>query len=344
MTQYIIRRLLILPIVLFGMTVLIFAMLQMLSPAERATLYVTSGTVLKNPAALQQIIHQYGLDQPIYMQYVRWLNQVLHGHLGWSQSAQMPVEQALAIYFPATLELTLWSVVPIIIIGIWAGIQAALHHDRVVDHLARLFSIFGYSFPTFVVALILLMVFYASLQWFPPGRLSDWASAIVYSPAFHRYTGMNTLDALFNGRPDIFADALRHIVLPAFTLIYVTVALILRVMRSSMLDVIRQDYITVARSKGLPEKLVVNRHGRPNALIPVVTISGLLIAGLLNGVVITETVFNYHGMGWWSANAALSFDAVSVLGVTLVAGVLIILANLIVDIMYAYLDPRIRLG
>jgi len=342
MTQYIIRRLLILPIVLIGLSVLIFAMLQALDPVERAALYVTSPP--KNPSALADIIQKYGLDEPIYLQYVHWLNRVIHGNLGWSKTAQMPVLGALVNYFPATLELALWSFIPIIVIGVWLGIQAAIHHDGIIDQFARVFSIIGYSFPTFVFGLLMLMIFYAALRWLPPGRLSDWATAIVYSSEFHRYTGMNTLDALLNNRLDIFGDALRHLVLPALTLAYVNWALILRVTRSSMLDVIRQDYITVARAKGLPERLVTNRHARPNAMIPVATIGGLLLVGLLNGVVITETVFNYHGMGWWAANAALNFDAVSVLGITLFDGALLILANLVVDVMYAYLDPRIRLA
>jgi peptide/nickel transport system permease protein len=269
---------------------------------------------------------------------------VLHGDLGWSKTAEMPVLTAIATYFPATLELALWSFVPILMIGVWLGIQAAIHHDGLIDQLARVFSIVGYSFPTFVFGLLMLMIFYAALHWFPPGRLSDWATAVVISSGYHTYTGMNTLDALLNGRYDIFVDALRHLVLPALTLSYVNLALILRVTRSSMLDVIRQEYITVARAKGLAERAVINRHARPNAMIPVATIGGLLLVSLLNGVVITETVFNYHGMGWWAATAALNFDAVSVLGITLFDGALLILANLAVDIMYAYLDPRIRLA
>jgi peptide/nickel transport system permease protein len=341
MTRYIIRRLLILPIVMLGLSVLVFGMMQLLGPAERAALYVTSPP--KTATAMADIIQKYGLDQPLYVQYGRWLDNIVHGNLGWSKTAQMPVAQAIATYFPATLELGLWSFVPIIVIGIWLGIQAAIHHDGIIDQAARVFSIIGYSFPTFVFGLLMLMIFYAALQWLPPGRLSDWATAVVISPGFHRFTGMNTLDALLNNRWDIFGDALRHLVLPALTLSYVNWALILRVTRSSMLDVIRQDYITVARAKGLTEHNVINRHARPNAMIPVATIGGLLLVGLLNGVVITETVFNYHGMGWWAANAALNFDAISVLGITLFDATLLILANLVVDVMYAYLDPRIRL-
>jgi peptide/nickel transport system permease protein len=341
MTKYIIRRLLILPIVLLGLSMLIFGLLMFLSPVERAALYVTS--VPRTADAIQQVIHKYGLNQPFYVQYWHWLDGILHGNLGWSKTAQMPVVDAIKLYFPATLELALWSVIPIIVIGTWLGVQAAIHHDSFIDQAARIFSIIGYSFPTFVFGLLVLMVFYANLHWFPPGRLSQWATQVVISPAFHRYTGMNTVDALLNLRFDIFLDALRHIFLPALTLAYVSWALLLRVARSSMLEVLRQDYIRTARAKGQSERLVIRQHAEPNALIPVATVGGLLMVGFLNGVVITETVFNYHGMGLFAANAALNFDAVSVLGIALLAGTLLVFANLVVDILYSYLDPRIRL-
>jgi peptide/nickel transport system permease protein len=341
MLRYIIRRLLVLPIVILGLSILIFGMLQLLDPVERAALYVTN--IPKTPEALQAIIQKYGLDQPIYIQYWHWIQGVAHGNLGWSKTAQMPVLKAIGTYFPATLELALWSFIPIIFIGTWLGVQAAVHHDSIVDHAARVFSIIGYSFPTFVFGLLVLMFFYANLQWFPPGRLSDWATAIVYSPSFHRYTGMNTFDALLNLRINVFLDAIRHLFLPALTLAYVDWALILRVTRSSVLNVVQQDYVRTARAKGMGEERVINRHILPNALIPVATVGGLLLVGLLNGVVITETVFNYHGMGLFAATAALNFDAVSVLGIALLAGSLLVFANLAVDVLYSYLDPRIRL-
>ena len=251
--------------------------------------------------------------------------------------------EGLATYFPATLELALWSFIPIMFGGIWLGIKAAINHDKFIDQAARIFSIVGYAFPTFVFGLLMLMIFYAALQWFPPGRLSDWATNVVLSPAFHTYTGMYSIDALLNLRLDIFLDAVRHIVMPALTLIYVNWALILRVTRSSMLDVLRAEYTTVARAKGLPERTVINRHARPNAMIPVVTVGGLFFAGLLNGAVIAETIFEFHGIGWWAANAASILDIASVLGVALFGGILLIIANLVVDVAYAYLDPRIRL-
>jgi peptide/nickel transport system permease protein len=342
MAQYIIRRLLILPIIMLGLSLLIFGMLQMLDPAERAALYVSSPP--KNARALDEIVQKYGLDQPIYVQYAQWIGRVVHGDLGWSKTAQMPVLTAIIQYFPATMELALWSFVPIILGGVWLGVQAAIHHDKFIDQLARVFSIVGYSFPTFVFGLLVLLLFYAQLHWLPPGRNSDWASAIIYAPGFHRYTNMNSIDALLNLRLDVFWDSLKHMILPVITLAYVNWALILRVTRSSMLEVIGQEYVTVARAKGLTNQEVINRHARPNAMIPVATIGGLLLVGLLNGVVITETVFNYHGMGWWAAAAALNFDAISVLGIALFDGALLIIANLVVDVLYAYLDPRIRLA
>ncbi len=342
MGRYIIRRLLILPIVLIGLTFLIFGMISFLDPAARAALYVSSPP--KTARALAQLVQTYGLDKPIYVQYWNWLSQVLHGDFGWSKTAQQPVLSAIANYFPATLELALWSFIPIVLIGVWLGVQAAIHQDSWIDQLARIFSIIGYSFPTFVFGLLVLMIFYANLQWFPPGRLSDWANAVVTSTGYHQFTHLNTLDAILNGRLDIFLDALRHLVLPAITLAYIDMALILRVTRSSMLDVIRQDYVNVARAKGLKERDVINRHARPNAMIPVATVGGLLLVGLMNGVVITETVFNYRGIGYWIAASALQLDVVSVLGVTLFEATLLVLANLVVDVMYAYLDPRIRLS
>jgi peptide/nickel transport system permease protein len=342
MINYIIRRLIALPFVLIGLSIMIFGMLQMLDPIERASLYVSNPP--KTAAALQDIIAKYGLNKPVYVQYWNWLDGLLHGNLGWSQTAGMPVLTAIKTYFPASLELALWSFVPIMIIGIWLGIQAAVHQNTIIDQAARVFSIIGYSFPTFVFGLLVLMFFYADLQWFPPGRLSDWAMSIVYSSSFHQYTGMMTIDALLNGRFDIFFNAIRHLILPALTLSYVNWALILRVTRSSMLGVIHQNYIVTAKAKGLSNRLVINRHARPNAMIPVVTIGGLLLVGLLNGVVITETVFNFHGMGLFFGTAALNLDAISVLGVTIFEGALLVIANLVVDILYAVLDPRIRLG
>jgi len=325
-----------------------------LGPVERSALYVRD--IPKNDRQVDAIITRYGLDKPFYVQYWNWLvgvkdgatgervGGVLRGDLGYSRTGREPVIDALIRRLPATLELALWSMIPVIGFGIWLGIKAALNHNKPIDQAARIFAILGWSLPTFVFALLLLLVFYARLDWFQPGRLSTGFSQEILKPGFTTYTNMVTVDALLNLRFDIFLDALRHLVMPVLTLVVIQVALLLKVTRSSMLEEMRQDYVTTARAKGLPEKMVVNRHIRRNALIPVITVAGLTLAGLLNGVVITETVFDFPGLGSWAAAAALSLDVLSMLGYTLFSAVLLIIANLIVDVLYAVLDPRIRLN
>jgi peptide/nickel transport system permease protein len=353
MLNYILRRLMIMPLLLFGVTVLIFAMLQFLSPVERAALFVRD--IPKTDKAIEGYIIQYGLNDPLPVQYWHWLvgrkdpstgeikGGILRGDFGYSKSANLEVIDMIKHRFPATLELALWSVAPIVLGGVWLGVVSAVNHNNMIDQVARVFSILGYSFPTFVFGLLVLMVFYAKLNWFPPGRLSIDMDAVVLSSAFHRYTTMNTIDALLNLRFDVFIDAARHLVLPVLTLSYLNWALLLRVTRSSMLESLRQDYVTTARAKGLTEHDVINKHARPNALIPVATIAGLLVLLLLNGVVITETVFNYPGMGKAAADAAVQLDVITVLGLVLFNGMILVLSNLVVDVTYAFLDPRIRL-
>jgi peptide/nickel transport system permease protein len=354
MTQYILRRLLILPLTLFGVTVLIFGMLQFLGPEARSALYVRD--IPHNAGAIDGIIKKYGFNDPIYLQYWHWLvgkkdltsgqinGGILRGDFGYSRTGSQMVADLIKQRFPATIELVLYSVIPIVGIGIWLGIVAAVNHNKPIDQIARLFSIVGYSFPSFVFGLLMLMIFYAQLRWFPAGRISDWANAVLFLPTYHNYTGMVTLDAILNGRFDIFLDALRHLVLPVITLAYINWAAFLRITRSSMLETLRQEYVTTARAKGLKEQKVVNQHARPNALIPVTTYAGLQVAGLLGGAVFTETIFNFPGIGSAAAAAASQLDVVTVLGLTMLTGVILIVANLIVDVMYAFLDPRVRLG
>ncbi len=354
MAAYIIRRLLILPVILIGVTILIFGMLQVLGPVERSALYVRD--IPKNEHQVDAIITRYGLDKPFYVQYWNWLvgtidgatgervGGVLRGDLGYSRTGREPVIDVLLRRFPATLELAAWAMVPVIGFGIWIGAKAALNHNKPFDQVARVLAILGWSFPTFVFALLLLLVFYAKLDWFQPGQLSTQFSQEVLQPGFNQYTHMMTIDSLLNLRFDIFLDSLRHLIMPVTTLMVIEVALLLKITRSSMLEEMRQDYVTTARAKGLPEKMVVNRHIRRNALIPVITVAGLTLAGLMGGVVITETVFNYPGIGSWAAAAAVSLDVLSMLGYALFTAVLLVIANLIVDVMYAVLDPRVRLS
>lgn len=353
MTNYIIRRLLLIPVLLFGVTVIIFAMLQFLGPVERSALYVKD--IPKNENQIRGIIKKYGLDKPIHQQYYRWLvgykdpatgkryGGILYGDFGYSRTGSQPVIDIIKNRFPNTVDLALWSVFPMLSVGIWLGVQAAVHQNGWVDQAARVFSIVGTSFPTFVFGLLVLILFYAQLGWFPPGKMSDWVSQLLFSGEFHRYTKLLTIDALLNGRLDVFWDALRHMILPVLTLSYINWATFVRVTRSSMLETLRMEYVTTARAKGLSEKVVINKHAKPNAMLTVVTMAGMSVVGLLGGVVITETVFNYPGIGQAAANAAQQLDVVTVLGFAIFNGLILIVANLVVDILYGVIDPRVRL-
>ncbi len=353
MLNYIIRRLLILPFILIGVTMLVFAMLSMLTPYERASLYVSD--IPKRQGAIDDIIEKYGLNDPVYVQYWHWMvgrkdvdtgeieGGILRGDMGFSTVGHQPVVDVIKHRLPATAELALLSALPLIGLAIWMGVQSAVNHNKLPDQVIRVLAIIGWSLPVFVLGLVLLMVFYAQLGWFPPERLSTWASQVVQSGEFTQYTQMNTVDALLNLRFDIFLDALRHLILPVITLSVVSWAFLLRVTRSSMLDTLRQDYMTTARAKGLAEKTVIKEHAVPNALIPVITVGGMTLIGLFNGVVITESIFNYPGLGKFMATSAASLDVVSVLGMTLFSSFILVFGNLVVDVLYGIVDPRIRL-
>ncbi len=354
MVTYIVRRLLLVPLLLFGVTVLIFGMLQFISPVERTALYVRD--IPKNDKAVEGIIRLYGFDKPIYVQYWRWLvgridsitgerkGGILFGDFGYSRTSSEPVATLIKDRFPNTLDLTIWAVGPVVLVGIWMGVQAAVHHNGFIDQAARVFSIVGTSFPTFVFGLLMILIFYANLRWLPPGRISDTFSRVVNSGSFHHYTSLLTFDSLLNGRFDIFWDVLKHMLLPILTLSYISWATFLRVTRGSMLETLRMEYVTTARAKGLPERDVIYKHARPNAMLPVVTLAGFSVVGLLGGVVITETVFNYPGIGSAAARAAVSLDVVTTLGFALFNGFILIVANLVVDVLYAFVDPRVRLS
>ncbi|MBE9513632.1 MAG: ABC transporter permease [Chloroflexi bacterium] len=342
MRAYIFRRLLLLVPVLIGVTLFIYGITMFFSPIQRATLYVTS---IRQLTALPAIIEQYGLDQPFFVQYARWIGEVLTGNLGWSNVAGMPVWDAIWHFLPATLELAMFATPLIILVGIVLGSQAAAHKDKPLDHGTRVAAIVGWSLPTFWLGLLLMMIFYGYFRGLlPPGRLSIQMDMVVNSAEFVRYTHINTLDAILNLNGPVFLDALRHLVLPVITLSVVNVAFIMRLMRSSMLESLGKGYVLTARAKGLSERVVVNKHARRNALIPVITVSGYLLAALANGVVITETIFNYKGIGWWAWQSAVRLDIASVLGFALFNAFLFVLVNLVVDILYTRVDPRVRLG
>lgn len=339
MISYILRRLAFLPLVMLGVTILLFALLQFLTPEMRASLYIKDPRQL---SALEEIIREHRLRDPLPIQYVLWLKRLLRADLGYSETAKMPVRDALVGFFPASAELALLSFLPIFFVGLWLGTLSAAHRDKTFDHLSRIFSILGYSLPSFVLGLVLLMVFYGQLGWFPPGRLSVESDLWMQAHAFRRFTGFLTLDSLLNANLPLFWDALRHLILPAVTLAYIEVALLVRIVRSSMLEELGKDYVRTARAKGLPESMVIKKHARRNALIPAITLSSILLAQLMAGVVITETVFNYPGLGRWGAFAAQQLDVPAVMGFALCTAGLFVLGNLAADLLYAWLDPRIR--
>ncbi len=341
---YVIRRLILVVPVLVGVTLLIFAITQMFDPISRAVIYV-------NPEKVRDwdsVVETYGLNDPVHVQYFRWMSQVLQGNLGYSQECRLPVVEGLLRKLPATAELVLYSAPFIIIIGIYLGVKSAVHKDKAVDHLTRILAIVGWSLPTFWSAIILLSIFYGIFHIFPPGRLGYTAQHFVMdgvrSGTYRMYTGLNSVDGLLNGELWVTWDALQHLVLPCANLVIIQIALIIRVMRSSMLESLSKAYIVTAKAKGLSNKEVINKHARRNALIPVVTLSALVVAGMLTGVVITETVFNIPGIGSAAARAAVYHDTPFVLGFAMFAAIVFVFTNLLVDVIYAYIDPRIRLG
>jgi len=340
---YIARRLLIFPVTLVGLSILVFSLSAFLTPQERLMAYLHSPLQVRGPEVVQQLLEKHGLMDPLHVQYWRWFKGVAKGNFGFSTTAQEPVFQAIVKRLPATLELVLFSIFPIIIGGVVLGVLSATYHNKPLDHALRLVAITGWSMPTFLFALLIMMLFYGELRWFLPQRLSYWAKDIVLSVDFVRYTGMNVLDGILNGRWDIIADALRHIMMPVLTLVLVDWAALCRITRSSMLESLHQDYINTARAKGQRERAVVFRHALRNALLPVVTFGGMLVAWLLAGVVITETIFNYEGIGRFAASAAQHLDFAGILGFAMFFGTLMISMNLIVDLTYASLDPRVRL-
>ncbi|MBN2045499.1 MAG: ABC transporter permease [Anaerolineales bacterium] len=354
MLNYIIRRLLIMPIILLGVSLLLFSIISLMKPIDRAKAMFTTD-IPNRLRDWEGLIEKFGLDDPVYLQYWHWLvgiedpdtgdirGGILRGNLGYSWSGRSSVADVIKRRGPASAELVLWSAFPIIGFGIWMGVKAAVHHNKLIDHILRFSAIAGWSIPAFVIGFLLIMYFSSRLHWFSPGRLTLEVGQIVQSEGFVNYTKMHTIDALLNLRLDVFLDALRHLVLPVITLSVTSWAFLLRMTRFSMLETLNQEYITTARAKGLHEDTIVRRHALPNALIPVITVGGLALVGLFNGVVITEVIFNYPGLGSFLAESAIALDLVSVAGVTLFFSVILVVANLVVDILYMIIDPRIRL-
>jgi ABC-type dipeptide/oligopeptide/nickel transport system permease component len=340
--NYIIRRLLLMVLVLVGVTILVFAILMLIPPGMRVAAYVKSEKV---PASqIDNMIRTYGLQDPAPVQYFRWLGKILRLDFGFSTTADAPVWEGFVGFFPTTLELVLYATPVIILVGIWLGTLAATRKDQPIDHGVRVFAIVGYSLPTFWLGLLLLMILYGFFGIFPPGTLFDANKDIIHDPSFRRYTYLLTIDAILNWRWGLFLDALYHLVLPTLNLAILDSALIMRLVRGSMLESLGQDYIRTALAKGADRKTIYKKHARRNGLLPVITISGEMFAGLLSGMVITETIFVRQGIGYWMARAAVQLDVSAIMFNVLFLGVVFVVVNLVVDLIYAAIDPRIRLA
>ena len=285
-------------------------------------------------AALER---RWGLDKPIPVQYVYYVGNLLQGDWGESISRRTPVAQELRTRVPATIELSFYALAFAIVMGVPMGIVSALNHDRWPDHLARFLTLLGTSIPVFWLGLLLLYVFFYRLEWLPgPGRLD------VGMKAPPTLTGMITVDALVYRDWNVLTAALKRLVLPSIVLGSFAMGIVARMLRSSLLASLGDDYVRTARAKGLGERSVVIGHAMRNALIPTVTVLGLTTAGLLAGAVLTETIFSWPGVGSFAVSAALKLDYPALLGVTLIVAVIYVLVNLFVDIVYGLLDPRIR--
>lgn len=336
MGAYLIRRMLLSLLVLLLVTLVTFILAHSIPGDPLAA--VVNERVAK-PEIVEQYRKKYGLDKPLPVQYILYLRNLARGDLGLSLTTQRPVATDLGTFFPATVELGLAALFFAVVTGLPLGVIAALRHNGLPDYLARAVSLFGASVPVFYLALISLFVISYKLQWLPfSGRLDPGVAAPTH------ITGMYTVDALLTGRLDRFAEALKYLIQPAVVLGAFTMGIVTRMVRSSLLDVMGQDYIRTARAKGLAERRVVGLHALRNALIPTVTVIGLTVGGLLAGAVLTETTFSWPGLGRYAVEAAGRLDYPVILAVTLISAVIYIVVNLAVDLLYTVLDPRIRQG
>lgn len=289
-------------------------------------------------ATYDQVYRELGLDRPLYEQFAIYVWQVLQGDLGTSLLTARPVADDILRVFPATLELATVATIIGVVFGIPMGVIAAVNQGRWQDQVVRVVGLFGYSMPVFWLGLMGLLIFYGVLDWVSgPGRLD-----IFYEDIVPPVTGVILIDSLLAGDFEVFKNALSHLVLPASVLGYFSLAYISRMTRSFMLEQLSQEYIVTARVKGVSEARVVWRHALGNIMVPLITVIALSYANLLEGSVLTETVFAWPGLGQYITNALLSADMNAVLGGTIVVGMLFIGLNLLSDFLYRVVDPRAR--
>ena len=334
MIKYVTRRLLGAIPVLFGLSMVVFAFVHLLPGDPVAALLGQHAT----PELTAQIRDQMGLDKPLYEQYGIYLGQLSRGDLGKSVINNRPIIEELGRRFPATVELTAAALLFAIGLGIPLGRLAARHAQRWPDALVTVISLLGISIPIFVLGYTLQFFFGAQLQWLPAsGRINPRLDVDTV-------TNFMLIDTLLSGRLNTFGDALLHLILPAIALGSIPLAIITRITRAAVLDVSNEDYVRTARAKGLAERRVDSRHVMRNAWLPVVTVIGLQVGGLLAGAVITETVFSWNGVGSYIVNAIQDHDYLVVQSTILVFALIFLVVNLAVDVGYAFLNPRIRYG
>ncbi|MDL1899777.1 ABC transporter permease [Anaerolineae bacterium CFX9] len=333
--QYGLRRLLLVIPLLLGITLVAFLIANAV-PADPINANLPQNA-LNNPEIVAAFRAEWGLDKPPVEQYLTYLSNLLQGNLGRSIRSRQPVADDIARFLPATIELATTAIVFGIAIGVSLGIASAVWRNTLIDFISRALAVFGVSVPVFVMALVFLTVFHAQLGWASgPGRLSVRISA---PPTV---TGFFTIDALIAGRMDIYWDAVSHLVLPGLVLALYIAGLISRVTRSSMLDIMSMDYMRTARAKGVRESLVVLKHGLRNALLPIVTVIGLSYGNLLAGAVLTESIFAWPGIGRYMYRASTSQDFPAIMGVSLLIAFIYVVVNFVVDLLYYFIDPRIR--
>jgi peptide/nickel transport system permease protein len=333
--RYIARRLLLMAVAAVGVTLISFIISHAV-PSDPVVANLGQ-QASQRPEIVAAYKARWGLDRPLHEQYLTFLGNLTHGDLGTSLTTRHPISADVAQFLPATVELSSVAILLAIIVGLPLGVFSALYRDGLIDHVARAVSLVGVSIPIFWLATVSLVVFYAALKIaVGPGRLGPGLEAPT------GVTGLYTVDALLRGDLAAFRSAIEHLVLPGLVLGSSVMGLITRVTRSSLLEVLSQDYVRTARAKGLVEHVVVLRHALRNALIPTVTVLGLAFGSLLSGAVMTETIFAWPGLGRYAYQSAISNDFPSIMGVTFVIALIYILVNLVVDVAYAMLDPLIR--
>ncbi|KGK85084.1 peptide ABC transporter permease [Desulfosporosinus sp. HMP52] len=332
MLKYIIKRILMLIPVLIGVSIIVFLIMRVFSPDP--------APIVLGQHATQQTVEAWrqanGLNDPIYLQYFNYLKGALTGDLGTSYYTKTSVTKEIFTRFPATIELALVAIVLASLFGIIIGVISAVKKNSIFDNAGMLLALVGVSMPIFWLGILLIILFSGVLHWLPSnGRIDPLLQPI-------RVTGFYLVDSLITGNMDSFKDALRHIILPASALAMYSMAIITRMTRSSMLDTLQQDYIRTARAKGIDESRVIVRHALRNGLIPIITVIGLQLGSLLGGAVLTETVFSWPGIGAYTVACILKSDFPVVQGVVLLVATIFVLMNLLVDVIYGFLDPRIK--